>query len=479
VDYLRLEVKIINNPHGSNVRKGPSASTAIVSWLAYNTTVIVVAKKGDWYQLNVDGWISSSTQYVKVIKDLENKVVGKTGTVTTQKDSKIEPEIKTDPDKDAFLTSKKETAGGVTFKDVKGNTKTVSGVSGNEDIDSNSQEGFEVFEGVVPWDEGYVYNNMDIVRRNLNLTHDVGFSDIKRQLYTKFNRFKVAQPSLYAGKTFSHVFFTRPDINILAGGETDKAVPANGDVGAAKLNAEFDIDPTFYYLFNNERRLLMSLTRDLTRDHDFNVYLSNATESFELSDEFIDTQEHGETLTGYKLQYGKHNIKSNTAGTFNINYSDDRDASIYKMHKAWIEYISKVYRGEATPKREYIQKKILDYACSAYYFIVGPDGETILFWSKYFGVFPTNTPASAYSWSKGANVTIPQFNISYAYAVKEDFNPLSLAELNMNGRMDLKYLKTFEPVLATTGKAFTGAPFIETEKSAANEYIYKLRFRQE
>ncbi|WP_171567733.1 hypothetical protein, partial [Brevibacillus sp. MCWH] len=160
------------------------------------------------------------------------------------------------------------------------------------------------------------------------------------------------------------------------------------------------------------KELILSLTDHFSNSHDFHPYLSNTANSFELSDEFIKTVEHGETLTGYKVQYGKNNIESNSSGSFSISYIDDAEFNIYKTHKAWIEYISRVYRGEVTPKRDYIQKKILDYTVSVYYFICGPDGETILFWSKYFGVFPTNTPSSASSWSKGSSVKLPEFTIN-------------------------------------------------------------------
>lgn len=493
---MKLEVKIINNPHGVNVRELPSASSTRISWLAYNTTVTVVKKEGDWYQLSTGGWITAQTQYVKVIRNLEDNPVTPTPEPPPPPvNPRPEPTPATDPAADAFIAqlNAERKSNGLVFKDIKGLSGDIKESTDIEPVSTKVEQGYSIYEGVVPWDDNYIAKNMDVIRKNIGIEPDVGFADVKHELYVKFNRFKKAHPEIYSGKTFSHVFFTRPDLNLLKGGEEDNALGASGSIWEAKLNDEFDNDPTFYYLFNNERRVLLSLTKHYTWQHDFNVYLSNAAESFEISDEFIDTIEHGETLTGYKMQYGKHNIKSNTAGTFSISYTDDKDANIYKMHKAWIEYISKVFRGEATPKRDYIKKRILDYVCSVYYFILGPDNETILFWTKYFGVFPTNTPSSAYSWAKGANVRMPQFSINYAYAFKEDFNPLSLAEFNMNCRMDLTYVRTYEPELLTTGKTFAGPPFIETFRgdpgfinsgggrpsNGADQYIYKLRFRKD
>jgi len=120
----------------------------------------------------------------------------------------------------------------------------------------------------------------------------------------------------------------------------------------------------------------------------------------------------------------------------------------------------------------------LDYASSVYYILCGPDGETILFWSKYFGVFPTNAPSSITSWSKGTQMKIPEYSTTFAYAFKEDFSPLTLAEFNMNNTGAYLYRKTYEPSLIGTGKTFTGAPFIDTSiNSGSNAYEFKLKFR--
>ena len=151
----------------------------------------------------------------------------------------------------------------------------------------------------------------------------------------------------------------------------------------------------------------------------------------------------------------------------------------------WVDYISKVFRGEFIPKRDYITSRILDYACSVYVVICGPDGESILFWTKYTGVFPTNIPSSAFNWSKGNLMKMPEYTISYKYAWKEDFNPMALAEFNINSKLNdltpdtkITPVSVYEPLLVSTGKSFVGAPYIEQVYNNTNDrYIFKLRFR--
>jgi hypothetical protein len=323
---------------------------------------------------------------------------------------------------------------------------------------------YEIFNGYVNGTD--LANSIKSIQKNFSYFPRDEVSKIKSTYIQKFNRFKIDHPDFHLPKTFSHVFMTRPDLNIYQ----RKGV-------TIELTDILKNDPIYYYLNESDKELMLSLTIEFSRQHDFLPFLSNLAQSFEISDEYIKTAEVGETLTGYKIQYGRHNIESKTAGTFSINYIDDRNLSVYKLHKAWIEYISRVYRGELFPKTEYIQSKILDYPCSVYYIICGEDAETILFWSKYYGVFPTNTPSSVASWSKGSMVKLPEYSINYAYSIKEDFNPSILVEFNENSRGAFEYKKLFIPELGRCGTSFSGHPFIENVSNGST-YAFKLRFRE-
>ena len=310
--------------------------------------------------------------------------------------------------------------------------------------------------------------DIETVEKNLNIAISPNIATaIKTELMQRFNRFLIAFPNTALNKTFAHVFFTRPELNLYN---------SNGSA----LLPEVANDPYFYYLDKNDKNLLKSLTRNFSAVHDFNPFLSNKAGSFTLKDEFIKTEEYGETLTGWKIKYGKHNIESKTADDFDIEYTEDSDYSILKLHKAWIDYISKVYRGEFSPTRNSISNRTIDYACSVYFFLCGPDGETLIFWSKYTGVFPTNIPSTAANWSVGDLTKMPKVSIHYEYSWKEDMMPTTLAEFNLNSAKDTNntYAKIYEPSLGSTGRTFVGTPFVETVENAhTGTYEYKLRFR--
>ena len=298
-------------------------------------------------------------------------------------------------------------------------------------------------------------------------TDTVQKSFIKTANY--YNRFKMANPNAVLQKGFPHVFFVRPSCNILK--NSGKAL-----VDGLKSNE------LFTYAFNSSSDILKQLVSSNGSKHDFMLSLSNHAASFSLSDEYINADTYGRTFTGYKVAYGKNNIESKTAGDFEVTYNDDRNLHIYQLHRCWVEYISGVYRGEISPTKSNIMNKILDYTGACYYFLTAEDGETIIFWSKYYGVFPTTMPSSQYSWGEGNTINNPQLQISYRFSFKEDFNPYTIMEFNYNSRVgsnDTKYLPTFDKNLGHTGDTWVGVPFIEVVKTKDSDcpYQYKLRFR--
>ena len=211
------------------------------------------------------------------------------------------------------------------------------------------------------------------------------------------------------------------------------------------------------------------------------MLLSNAAKSFELSDEYVESDTYGQSLTGYKVAYGKDNVESKTAGKFSINYIDDRDLNIYQTHKLWIDYISDVYRGKVKPRKGYIKEKIIDYATCVYYILCAEDGETILFWSKYYGVFPTNIPSSTLSWSKGNVLGNPEMSINYSYSFKEDFDPIALAEFNelcATKASSSKARINYDGNHASMGSTLVGAPYIDSVKVGGRKF-FKLKWRDD
>jgi hypothetical protein len=318
---------------------------------------------------------------------------------------------------------------------------------------------------------------MDIIHKELYLPTS-GFSYKKQlnTLATRYNRFKLPNYDMEIKKGFAHVFFCRPQCHLLdSGGNLLEMVAATGSYGDI-----YDQNP-----------LLVHEICDNAVHHtsDFMYILSNYSKSFSLNDEELHTDTYGRTYTGYKISYGKTNIESKTAGSFSVTFADDRMLSIYKIHRMWTDYINDVYRGKLDPDMNSIMNKILDYVGSVYYFLTADDNETILFWSKYYGVYPTSIPSSQYSWNAGSFVNPENITIQYNYSWKDDFNPTALLEFNANAKIDsyqggnLKHAPSFDTSLFHMGSPIVGTPYIErlvSNSDSALPYtdraVYKLRF---
>lgn len=321
------------------------------------------------------------------------------------------------------------------------------------------------------YEEDNLLSDMPAIRKSIN-NELLQRNTLYQRYVSKYNKFKIMNANDLLTKSFAHVFFVRPNCNIFKDKNTLQPF--------LKENSEF------YYALNHCPEMLRSLTQSFQDNgrgvnHQFALYLSNKARSFEISDEYINSDTYGTALTGYKIPYGKHNIDSKNAKEFNIKYVDDRDLHIYNMHKLWTEYISLEFRGKVSPKDEYILNKILDYATCVYYFLTAEDGSTIIFWSKYWGVFPVESPSSSFSYSADSpgGVSNPELTIQYKYAFKEDFNPLTIVEFNTHCSAPFTYINPYQEFKAGTGYTWSGPPFVETRSDdpRENKYTFKLRFR--
>ena len=297
--------------------------------------------------------------------------------------------------------------------------------------------------------------------------------DLYQKYVTRYNKYKLQNPNDFLAKSFGHIFFVRPDCNIFA---------ENSTVEDPQLQINLENAADFYYAKKHSPELLESLTQFNTRfNHEFLLLLSNKAESFDLSDEYIDTDTYGSSLTGFKIPYSKSDNSSKAANSFSVSYRDDNLLHVYHLHKLWLAYMTREYRGKVLPRYQYICNKILDYPTCVYYILCAADGETVIFWSKYWGVFPKNAPSSQYSYTAGnaGGVSNPELKVEYQYAWKEDFNPLSLIEFNKHSNKNLRYVSTFQPGKLGTGYTWGGVPFVETYANDDLEipYTFKLRFR--
>lgn len=283
-----------------------------------------------------------------------------------------------------------------------------------------------------------------------------------------YNRYKLPNPNIPLQRGFGHVFFVRPSCNLL-----DENY---------KLLEDLKGEEEFRHIAEASPWVLRNLVSNNGQNHDFMLLLSNFAQSFSLSDETLATNTYGQSYTGFKVTYGKSLNESRSAGNFTVQFGDDRNLHVYQTLKAWVSYISGCYRGNIPPLADTIKNRILDYASACYYIVTAEDGETIIFWSKYYGVFPTDIPSSQLTWSAGNIIKDPSMDVQFAFSFKRDYHPYTLLEFNYNSRIadsSTAYAPIYDDKLLTVTNGMVGAPYIETIKHDDGKIPieFKLRFK--
>lgn len=293
-----------------------------------------------------------------------------------------------------------------------------------------------------------------------------GNNDIAKAVkYYMYNRFKTPDTNLAHNKSVTYVFFTRPDLNLLTPGSYPTA-------NSQTLNHS---ESSLIWRRNPE---LFKLLTDCNRcgDHNnFNMLLSNQVTSFDIKDEEITSVKAGMSWNDYEMVYGD-SYTGRAAGEFTCNFTETSDYSIINLIKLWITYIDNVARGSWSPSyqlgadrtginKSHVFTKTLDYGASVYVFKCGPDGEDVLYWSKYYGVFPMNTGANALSWDLTTPIgEAPKLNIRFSYSFKKDLSPISLIEFNNIAGVTSELAmseNSFNVELGHSSRPYVGAPFIQ------------------
>lgn len=525
---VNYKIKVININTHLNIRSGAGTNYPITGKRNNGDTFMADKKTTlsngtTWYrQKGTDKWscakTSSGAKYLKVIEKLS-------GTTTKQKESSS-TKIKTSTVEVTSPTKIDNTASGVSADGIGLPTENDSTVSYQNVIVGASTDTGDI--DLSYWMSHYIQNKnnkwpKDITDGSYVITkigqsvtkewfdHDftIGgdnmtkyqkkITSIKRALnaptawtskelykltHVDFNRFKMEFPDTDLKGSRAVIFITRPELNLLEAGGT--TIRANGTNSRQDVMADLRV----YGLLreNIVWGQLLSKKKCCPSEHGlnkhvFNPLLSNQAYSLDVQDDMVDVLETSETVLGYKIQYSKHSTKSTANGSLNIKYKELSDLSITKLHQIWVDYQNNVYLGIYTPVRDNIWRKIIDYMCDIYYFLLAEDGETILFWSKYYGCFPVNVPKSTFSYDRGSEISLPEVNVTYNFIHKEDLSMQSLVEFNQDsgftGYKNLKYLPVYDTVNGHTTTTWAGVPYVQTlttDRGLGKTHDLKLRY---
>lgn len=258
--------------------------------------------------------------------------------------------------------------------------------------------------------------------------------------YSKFNRYGWLDIYTTDQVCKEYLFFTKPDLFIF---DTE-------NYNNAYLNNSLSCIPFFRDAALRYKHALAQLQYSLRDENGlknpFMCILSNAvTGKMDLPGISADMQQATNNIYGVSLDYRSNSIKSDYAFDFSLSFADTAYLEIYTMVKAYDEYMRMQKMGEIkldeksnkrddkrksmyNTYKQYVIDRIIPEQFSVYKFIVGSDGETILYYAKATGVYFVDVPRSDFGDPGNSGF---KYSLSFHANFIEDNNPLILSEFNM------------------------------------------------
>lgn len=295
------------------------------------------------------------------------------------------------------------------------------------------------------------------------------------EFYNKFARFQYLDPYNRLNTTREYVFFTKPDLNIYRSNSTTlNTEQGSGGVGGL---------PIFQSASKTIPEVLQQLQYSSNTRYPFVNILSNSKKSnLELPSISAGSDiETSANLYGTTMAYRNTSFISDENFEFSMEFEDTKFLEVYMFFKLYDEYERKKIYGIVSPPTDaYVVNRILHDQMSVFKFIVGEDGETIIFFAKLYGVYPKSVPREAFSdMPEDGNL---RFSVQFHATFVEDMDPLILTDFNILSRTirsSGKPADIYNADLAGSIGDWYSAPYIESSKSSKgpNAIQYKLKWR--
>ena len=274
-------------------------------------------------------------------------------------------------------------------------------------------------------------------------------------IFHRHYRYGINNPYEALTNTREYLFFTKPDLNIH---EMNEGY-ISGTIDPVNLNSVLTGIPFWAELKARQPEVLECLQYSYTIQQrqkavkdPFNHLLENMVQSTldmpGISSDMIETPSN---MYGVNYTYHGSAEASDDTFDFTLEFKDTKYLPVYHFFKAYEEYEILKHHGVITPYIEYINNKILHDQYSIYKFLVGDDGETIIYYAKYYGVKSKNVPRDVFNNTNYDNGL--SYSIDFNAAFFEDMNPLILTDFNY---LNLPLLQLYGP-----GKGYEITPYNE------------------
>lgn len=303
--------------------------------------------------------------------------------------------------------------------------------------------------------------------QTLNDNHIYRRNQIDR--FSKFTRFGFLDPYNTNSITKEYLFFTKMDLHLFT--------PRTQD-----LNPELSNNPFFIHCYNNYTDTMNQLQWSVRHMTDYspfcNLLTNTVSGKLDLDDISIEKLETGGNIMGVKMEYPLPTVTSNNLYSFNLEFEDTKFLDVYMFFRIWYEYELLKARGLVTPPdQSYTINKVLHDQMAVYKFIVGEDGETIIHWTKLWGVYPTTIPRSTFSEMQDGPTKL---SVSFNSQWVEDMDPNILSDFQALVKPQLsRYKNDIRIYNYNTGTAngeWCHVPYL-ANSTLHGRNTYKLKWR--
>lgn len=301
-------------------------------------------------------------------------------------------------------------------------------------------------------------------------------------LYNQIYRFRIMNPDTAVSNFKEVLFFTKPDLSIMQRGEDTSDYPnLYGGLNEALASRSFWVELASKYMGKCD--VVRMLQGSIDHNDPFNRLLQNTvTSSIDIPALESESVETASNMYGVNLSYRGSSEGSDDSFSFSLEFRDTRWLDVYYFFRAYEEYETLKHHGIVKPWKPYIEQKIVHDQFSIYKFLLDDDMETIRYYAKYYGVYPTSLPRDTFSQTSFENGIV--YNINFKAAFYEDMNPEILYDFNdlmsynwnKSGLYDIETYNTTLDRVDT--RSATAAKIVKYENySNPRGYEYKLKWK--
>ena len=266
-----------------------------------------------------------------------------------------------------------------------------------------------------------------------------------------YNRIKIPVADVEWRKGFRHLFFTRPECYVMC----------NQD--GIRLCSQAENDEEFVSTYTRLPHIVQMLapfyvtgsfennkTKGLVTN--WNYLLSNRVDGFNATGTTIGVNENtGKGYRGHSVTPASF-ISSSVGGTFEVTFNETKNLECYENLRLWMHYMDKRHSGIFAPSYNgYLYEngfyspgvitnkglilhpydRALDYAATLFDIITNESGTKILYWCKYYGIFPISANPNLSNSNNGPLTNI-KTSASFRYMYKVENINRTLIEFNYN-----------------------------------------------